>query len=246
MVLLFHGQVGWMHGGYFGVSMFFTLSGFLITSLLLREFDVERPRRTEGVLRQAAATADAGKPAVPVGRVRPGGVRRVGRRRPPASRRCRVPCSRWPTGSQLAAGESYTDLQSRNAGIISPLDHYWSLAIEEQFYWVWPVGFWGLATLARRRGWGLATVIGALTVVFAVAAPVIAVVWGRDAADRATPARMAEILIGAWIAVALASGKIRPHAWMAPIGASAARHWRWCSQRPAGRRITAGSRHWQW
>ena len=32
MVLLFHAQVSWMPGGYVGVSVFFTLSGFLITS----------------------------------------------------------------------------------------------------------------------------------------------------------------------------------------------------------------------
>ncbi|MCY7299018.1 MAG: acyltransferase family protein, partial [Ilumatobacteraceae bacterium] len=38
MVLCFHAGFGWMHGGYFGVSMFFTLSGFLITMLLLTEF----------------------------------------------------------------------------------------------------------------------------------------------------------------------------------------------------------------
>ncbi len=37
MVLLFHGGVGWMRGGYIGVSIFFTLSGYLITSLLLAE-----------------------------------------------------------------------------------------------------------------------------------------------------------------------------------------------------------------
>ena len=39
VVLLFHGGVSWMTGGYLGVSVFFTLSGFLITSLLLRETD---------------------------------------------------------------------------------------------------------------------------------------------------------------------------------------------------------------
>ncbi|MBP7888970.1 MAG: hypothetical protein KA029_07895, partial [Ilumatobacteraceae bacterium] len=36
-VLLFHGGVSWMSGGYLGVSVFFTLSGYLITSLLLTE-----------------------------------------------------------------------------------------------------------------------------------------------------------------------------------------------------------------
>ena len=37
-VLLFHGGVGWMTGGYVGVSVFFTLSGYLVTTLLLRRY----------------------------------------------------------------------------------------------------------------------------------------------------------------------------------------------------------------
>jgi peptidoglycan/LPS O-acetylase OafA/YrhL len=36
-VLFFHGGFAWAEGGYLGISTFFTLSGFLITTLLLRE-----------------------------------------------------------------------------------------------------------------------------------------------------------------------------------------------------------------
>ena len=37
LVLVFHSDLGWLPGGFLGVSIFFTLSGFLITSLLVAE-----------------------------------------------------------------------------------------------------------------------------------------------------------------------------------------------------------------
>ena len=116
MVLLFHGDVGWMRGGYFGVSMFFTLSGFLITSLLVREFESSGRISPKAFYAAAAAPADAGQPAVPVGGVRPGafdlwtGVDHL--RRDTLGALFQV--ANWV---QLGAGESYMDLQSRNAGI---------------------------------------------------------------------------------------------------------------------------------
>ena len=38
-VILYHAGFGWMHGGFFGVEVFFVVSGFLITSLLIEERD---------------------------------------------------------------------------------------------------------------------------------------------------------------------------------------------------------------
>jgi len=220
MVLLFHGGVSWMGGGYFGVSVFFTLSGFLITSLLVREHES-------------------------TGRISPGAFyMRRAKRLLPASTLCLAVISLMATRDaweganhlrrdsagalfqianwvQLGSGASYTDLQSKAAGLLSPLDHYWSLAIEEQFYWLWPLAFWGLARLARRRGWSLTRILLTVTLVFAAAAPVIAMVWGRDAAYWASPARAAEILIGALLAVAVREGKIEPRRWMAPLSLAA-------------------------
>jgi peptidoglycan/LPS O-acetylase OafA/YrhL len=130
MVLFFHGGVKWMRGGYFGVSVFFTLSGFLITALLLTEFESTK-------------------------RIAPGAFyARRAKRLLPASLVCLSAVSllamsnAWTQASHLKrdlfgalaqvanwvrlfAGESYVDAQTRTAGLRSPLDHYWSLAIED-------------------------------------------------------------------------------------------------------------------
>ncbi|MBU6316785.1 MAG: acyltransferase family protein [Acidobacteria bacterium] len=217
-VLLFHAGLSWMGGGYLGVSVFFTLSGFLITSLLLAEH---------------AATGSVGVAAF---------YTRRAKRLLPASLLCLVlVCILAAAGLfdglanlrrdvlgalfqvfnwvKLASGESYADLTAAQAGLRRPLDHYWSLAIEEQFYWLWPVAFLGVVAWCRRRGRSPMQVVGVLTAVFTVAAPVVAQVWGPDAAYWATPARIGEILFGALAACVVA---VRPPsgraAWWAPVG----------------------------
>jgi peptidoglycan/LPS O-acetylase OafA/YrhL len=204
MVLLFHGGVAWMGGGYIGVSVFFTLSGYLITSLLLVEAD------TTGAVRVGAFLS------------------RRARRLLPASAVCIVGvavCSRFglldgvahlerdllgatfqvQNWVLLASGESYTDVLAAIGGQRSPLEHYWSLAIEEQFYWMWPLVFGWLAT--RRRAL-LARRLTVLTIAAVAGAPLVALTWGADAAYWATPARLAEILLGASLAVALAGRRL--------------------------------------
>ena len=102
----------------------------------------------------------------------------------------------------LAGEGSYQELLSQGAGTASPLEHFWSLAIEEQFYWVWPVVMLVVLTRATSRQ-SRVRVIGGLTALSMIAAPVIAQVWGPDAAYWATPARLSEILVGAFVAVVL-------------------------------------------
>ena len=221
MVLLFHGGFSWLSGGYFGVSIFFTLSGFLITSLLIAE------NQTMGRISPGAFYSRRIRRLLPASLVCLSAVcvlglfgvwRGVGHLRRDALGAL-FQVSNWV---QLASGESYADLQSKRAGLVSPLAHYWSLAIEEQFYWAWPLIFLSLARLARRRHWQLSSIMGVLTICLTMATPVIASVAGPDAAYWATPARAAELLVGAWLAAALAGRRVQPRSWMAPIGASAA------------------------
>ena len=58
-VFLYHAGVGWMPGGFLGVDVFFVISGYLITSLLLSEFRARRPRRPRPLLAAAGAAAAA-------------------------------------------------------------------------------------------------------------------------------------------------------------------------------------------
>ena len=218
LVLLFHGGFTWMTGGYVGVSVFFTLSGFLITGLLLREH-------------------------TSTGRVAMGAfyARRV-RRLMPASLFCLAAISVAAAFGEFAAvtnlrrdvlaallqvanwnalvgDNSYAELIAQNAGAIGPTDHFWSLSVEEQFYWVWPVvcafAFGRIRSMAARRSAMLAAAAVAVA-----AAPIIAAVWGPDAAYWATPARLGEILVGAALAMVLAGRELRHRLvpWLGAVG----------------------------
>ncbi len=144
-VLYFHGSH--LQGGFLGVDLFFVLSGFLITSLLLAEgggsghiglahFWERRARRLlpalgvllVGVAAYAWLVADAGE----LHRIRLDGFATM------------FYVANW---RDIFAKSDYFALFSAP----SPLEHTWSLAIEEQFYLVWPLVFVGLVALARRH-----------------------------------------------------------------------------------------------
>lgn len=199
MVLVFHAGFGWLPGGYVGVSVFFTLSGYLITSLALAEHD-HTGRLDVGAFygRRIRRLLPASLTCIATVMVAAwfhqfGGVTQLRRDLWAAL----VQLYNW---FALADGESYGEQLARAVGQRGPLDHYWSLAIEEQFYWVWPLVLVVVLRLGARRR---VLVVGALTALAAGAAVVIANVFGPAAAYFATPARLPEILVGALAAVVL-------------------------------------------
>jgi peptidoglycan/LPS O-acetylase OafA/YrhL len=144
VVVLFH--LGRLDGGFMGVDLFFLLSGFLITSLLLVEqhqtgrvnlgrFWARRARR----LLPALFVVVAGV-AVLVSRLTPAGER-PGLRGDALSTLGYV--ANWHA---MLADSSYWDMFAQ----ASPLDHAWSLAIEEQFYVLWPLAFLGAVLLGSK------------------------------------------------------------------------------------------------
>jgi peptidoglycan/LPS O-acetylase OafA/YrhL len=207
-VLLYHGGVSWAGGGFLGVEAFFVLSGFLITSLLvsewlrtstikLRSFWARRARRLLPALFCLVA-------AVGVYQALAGQAHAV----PGLTGDGIATLFYYGNWNAIASAGNYF-VQS---GSVSPLQHTWSLAIEEQFYLVWPLLLLLVLRLAARRegdrntrtlGW-----LAVGSVVAAVAsATEMALLYSPANTDRVyygTDTRAQALLAGAALAFALA------------------------------------------
>ena len=156
LVLLYHAGVPWFPGGYVGVDVFFVVSGFLITGLLLRE--AERHGKVS-LLRFYGRRARRLLPAAAV--VVLAVCLAAWQWMPPLERRnvaadaagAALYVTNWQQAGR-AVDYSAADAEA------SPLQHYWSLAVEEQFYLAWPLlvlaVLWTFRTARRgataRRG----------------------------------------------------------------------------------------------
>ncbi len=164
-VIFYHAGFTWMHGGFFGVEVFFVVSGFLITSLLIEE----RGRTGAISLRQFW-------------------IRRI-RRLFPALFTMLLAVSMWTalfgTAEQASQmrhdlpwsifyvanwGQILGDIPYFQAGDPPLLRHLWSLAVEEQWYLLWPLAF----VLLVRSGWRSARIAKFLLGVTAV---VMVIMW---------------------------------------------------------------------
>jgi peptidoglycan/LPS O-acetylase OafA/YrhL len=146
-VLLYHGGAAWMPGGFLGVDVFFVLSGYLITSLLLAEWtssgriDLKRfwLRRARRLLPAAVLVIGVSLAVAAV--FLPGDAARM-RGDALASL---LYVNNWHA---ILADQSYFAAFERP----SLLQHLWSLAVEEQFYLLWPIALGGgLVLLGRAR-----------------------------------------------------------------------------------------------
>ena len=194
-VLLFHAGVPGTSGGYLGVSLFFTLSGFLMGSLLLRE------RGGTGRIDYMRFWERRCRRLLPAALVTLGGVAVLAPHLQTSAR----PGLRGDLLSALgyvanwrfvAADQSYASLFDAP----NPVQHFWSLAIEEQFYLLFPLLIGALFFVGRgRRG----VVVGALAALTVASVVSQFVVSGYDRAYYGTDTRAAELLAGALLACAL-------------------------------------------
>ncbi|MBT0994593.1 acyltransferase [Cellulomonas sp. DKR-3] len=218
IVLLFHAGVPGLEGGFVGVDVFFVISGFLITGLIVREvrrtgrlsllsFYARRARR----LLPATAVVFV---AVTVGTL------------------LVLPWTRWESiaGDLVAstlyvvnwrlAADSVDYLASDQAA--SPLQHFWSLAVEEQFYVVWPLVVVALAWWARRRRGSVSDgrMLGGLLV---IAVP--SLVWSVHLTSTqpgpayfVTTTRLWELTVGAILAIGATRAGALPRAARRTVG----------------------------
>jgi peptidoglycan/LPS O-acetylase OafA/YrhL len=147
-VVLFHAGVPGVGGGFVGVDVFFVVSGFLITGLLLR--DVE----TAGTVRLAKFYGARARRLLPAaGTVLVATAIGAAVLLPPLQARTVLGdgiASALYVGNYRFALQG-TDYLAADAPP-SPFQHYWSLGAEEQFYLLWPALILGTAWLTRARG----------------------------------------------------------------------------------------------
>jgi peptidoglycan/LPS O-acetylase OafA/YrhL len=167
-VILYHAGFGWMHGGFLGVEVFFVVSGYLITSLLLQEKEV------------------AGGTNLPQFWLR------RARRLLPALFAVLILIGLWVAlfGSPQQQSDMHRDYLpgifyfanwgqivggAQYFGNFSPLRHLWSLAVEEQWYLIWPLTFVLISRRSRKAShtgrWVLLAALGVMALTWFLASP---------------------------------------------------------------------------
>ena len=221
LVVIYHLWPDTLSGGYVGVDVFLVVSGYLITSHLLK-----KPPRTG---------RDLGK----------FWGRRIRRLLPAAftvlatttiALRLLAPSTMWAEMSQqIIAATLYvqnwalalSSVSYMDGSGTSPVQHFWSLSVEEQFYLAWPLLVLGVAWFVAKRSGrtsegsaDLATVrltrtMILLVVLLSLAASVLVTAYEPAAAYFITPVRMWELALGGLVATFAAPG---PRTADGPIG----------------------------
>ncbi len=203
-VLLYHAGVPFAGGGYVGVDVFFVISGFLITGLLVRELE------KTGTLSLARFYSRRAKRLLPLTVVVLAVVAVLSRLLFDPVRMEEVSIG------IVAAGLYFMNwlLAARAADYFaagleaSPVQHFWTLAVEEQFYLVWPVLILAAAWWGRRAGLGLRPVLAAAfaaVVLSSLAYGVYSTQTQAGAAYFSTLTRGWELALGGLLALVPAS-----------------------------------------
>ena len=144
-VILFHLNSSWLPGGFLGVDIFFVISGYLIGGILFRELSTKTFSLKNFYLRRMRRILPAFFAVVIVCLL--------------VGMFLMIPGSNESTSlKQIAlsslffAGNLFCSLKGgyfATSTEMQPLNHLWSLAVEEQFYLIYPLVLWGILRLVK-------------------------------------------------------------------------------------------------
>ena len=197
LVVAYHAGVTQLAGGYVGVDVFFVISGFLITSLLLREVEETHQvdlgqfwaRRMRRILPMSVVVVVATVVAS-IFMLEPQRIEDLAAVALGAVGFCANFVLYFTTGEYLS-----------DVTLPSPLQHYWSLAVEEQFYLVWPLVVYAIARFARAMFRNVLMMVIVLGGGFSLVASITITPSDAGAGYYLPHARVWELLTGAVLAV---------------------------------------------
>ncbi len=215
-VLLYHAGMPFAGGGYVGVDVFFVISGFLITGLLLRELE------RDGRISLTRFYSRRAKRLLPLTVVVLAFVVAL-------SWLLFDPIRMDETSFGIVAAGLYVMnwlLAVRAADYFaagleaSPVQHFWTLAVEEQFYLLWPALLLGVGWWCGRAGWGLRPTLAAVLAAVAACSLIYGVYSTNAEAGAAyfsTLTRGWELALGGLLALVPAPFLGRLPGWAAGV-----------------------------
>ena len=200
-VVLYHAGIGHISGGFVGVDLFFVLSGFLISGMLVREIEKTGrvhlanfwARRVRRLL--PAATLVLLLTALASTIILPPTIR--------TDTANAITAATLYSANWFFASNSLDYLAAEDAP--SPVLHFWSLGVEEQFYLVWPLLLLTLGIVAHRFGWSLRRIFAAAAGVIWAASFAACVYFSTESQPVAffsAPTRFWQLATGALLAIA--------------------------------------------
>ena len=216
-VILFHLNSSWLPGGFLGVDIFFVISGYLIGGILYRELSTNTFSLKRFYLRRMRRILPAFF-AVVVFTLIVGAQLMV-----PGSDEWNMArsSSKW---SVFFGGNFFSALNTDYFAPtveVQPLNHLWSLAVEEQFYFIYPLILWAIIGISKRilppASSSLTSWVNVVLTALAIASFALAFLpislHGTALVPYYLPhLRFGELLIGAILAVAVAQGNLQPSA----------------------------------
>ncbi len=222
IIMGYHFGLGWLRGGFFSLDIFYVLSGYLITGLLVGEY------RRRGRIKLSAFWLRRARRLLPALVVVLVAVTVLVRFAEPAGL---YPDFRMSALSALFYFSNWFQIAGSGnyfvaTGAVSPLTHTWSLAVEEQFYLVWPLVVLAVMVLARSFARGLRALLLVSAAGALASAAEMALLYhpGADITRLyfGTDTHAQSILVGATMACAMTLVQMhRGNDGMAPVARSA-------------------------